>query len=142
VRIRPDSIIADHKAAEPSQGLGRVLGHSYEAALSCTREVTGANGRTDVDDIIRLLLAFGADPNQRGINDYTPLHMAVAERNPVAVQTLLDGGANPELRTRIDECETPLEMAEAAGHSIIARCWRAKGSRFAQPRHPERTTIR
>jgi uncharacterized protein len=122
VRIRPDSIIADHKAAEPSQGVGRLLGHFYEAALRCTREVTGANGRTDVDDIIRLLLAFGArlllafgaDPNQRGINDYTPLHMAVAERNPVAVQTLLDGGANPELRTRIDECETPLEMAEAA----------------------------
>jgi ankyrin repeat protein len=81
-----------------------------------------------------LLLAFGADPNQRGINDYTPLHMAVAERNTVAVQTLLDGGANPELRTRIDECETPLEMAEADIRSL-RRCWRAKASRFAQPRH-------
>jgi ankyrin repeat protein len=94
--------------------------------------VTGANGRTDVDDIIRLLLAFGADPNQRGINDHTPLHLAVAERNPVAVQTLLDGGANPELRTRIDECETPLEMAEAAGHSIIAAMLARKG----QPLRP------
>jgi hypothetical protein len=46
---------------------------------------------------------------------------------PVAVQTLLDGGVNPELRTRIDECETPLEMAEAAGHSIIAAMLARKG---------------
>ncbi len=76
--------------------------------------VPGANRRTDVADIIRLLLAFGADPNQRGINDYTPLHMAVAERNPAAVRLLLDGGADPELRTRIDSYETPLEMADAA----------------------------
>jgi hypothetical protein len=61
------------------------------------------------------VLSFGVDPNQRGINDYTPLHMAVAERNLLAVHILLDGGADPGLRTRIDECETPLEMAEAAG---------------------------
>jgi hypothetical protein len=85
------------------------------AALSCTREAPGANRRVDVDDILRLLLASGADPNQRGINDYTPLHMAVAERNAVAVQILLDRGADPEVRTRIDECETPLEMARSAG---------------------------
>ena len=88
--------------------------------------------RTDVDDILRLLLSFGADPNQRGINDYTPLHMAVAERNPLAVQILLDGGADPELRTRIDECETPLEMAEAAGLADIA----AMLARRGQPASP------
>ena len=66
------------------------------AALSCTRDVPGA---TEADATsttsLRLLLSFGADPNQRGINDYTPLHMAVAERNPLAVQILLDGGADP-----------------------------------------------
>jgi hypothetical protein len=39
----------------------------------------------------------------------------VAERNLSAVQILLDGGADPARRTRIDECETPAEMAEAAG---------------------------
>src|SRR5262249_2103956 len=42
------------------------------AALSCSRDVRGARRRTDVDQIMRLLLSFGADPNQRGINDYTP----------------------------------------------------------------------
>jgi ankyrin repeat protein len=90
------------------------------AALSCARDVPGATRRMDVADILRLLLSCGADPNQRGINDYTPLHMAVAERNPSAVQILLDGGADPELRTRIDECETPLEMAKAAELPAIA----------------------
>jgi hypothetical protein len=65
-------------------------------------------------------LTFGADPNQRGINDYTALHTAVAAGDPLAVQLLLDRGADPELRTRIDECETPLEMASAAGLTAIA----------------------
>ena len=97
------------------------------AALSCAREVPGAIRRTDVDDILRLLLAAGADPNQRGTNDYTPLHMAVAQRSLSAVQTLLDGGADPDLRTRIDECETPLEMAESAGLADIAATLKRRG---------------
>ena len=102
------------------------------AALSCTRVVPGAVTRTDVDDIIRLLLSYGADPNQRGINDYTSLHMAVAERNPLVVQILLDGGADPELSTRIDECETPREMAEAAGLADIATMLVRKGQPLRQ----------
>jgi ankyrin repeat protein len=102
------------------------------AALTCTRDEPGANRRTDVDQIVRLLLSFGTDPNQRGINDYTPLHMAVAERNALAVQILLDGGADPELRTRIDECETPLEMAQAAGLDDIAAILARKGEPLRQ----------
>ena len=97
------------------------------AALTCTRQEPGAKKRTDVDEIVRLLLSFGTNPNERGINDYTPLHMAVAERNALAVQILLDGGADPELRTRIDECETPLELARAAGLDAIAAILARKG---------------
>jgi uncharacterized protein len=102
------------------------------AALCCARDVPGGTKRTDVDDILRVLLSFGADPNQRGINDYTALHMAVAARQPLAVQMLLDAGANPELRTRIDECETPLEMAEAAGLAPIAGVLARKGQPLRQ----------
>lgn len=102
------------------------------AALSCTHEVPGKPKRKDADDILRRLLSFGADPNQRGINDYTPLHMAVAERNPLAVQRLLDSGADPELRTRIDERETPLEMAKAAGLTIIGAMLARKGQPLRQ----------
>lgn len=98
---------------------------SLIAALSCSRKAPGARQRTDVDEIVRLLLSFKADVHQRGINDYTPLHMAVAERNLAAVQLLLDAGADPDLRTRIDECQTPLEMAHAMawtdGVELLAR---------------------
>jgi ankyrin repeat protein len=85
------------------------------AALSCSNPHPGSPARTDVVEILALLLASGADPNQRGINDYTPLHMAVAERNLPAVERLLSRGADPALRTRIDDCETAREMAERAG---------------------------
>jgi hypothetical protein len=55
--------------------------------------------------------------------------MAVAERNGRAVQLLLDAGADPELRTRIDDYETPQRMAEAAGLLDLAAILAAK----AQP---------
>lgn len=97
------------------------------AAVITGRETPGAKSRQDVDDVLRLLLSFGCDPNQRGINDYTPLHMAVAERNALAVQILIDGGADPALRTRIDEYETPLEMARAIDRTDIIAILERKG---------------
>jgi uncharacterized protein len=90
------------------------------AALSCVRRHPGAPARPDVAEIIKLLLSFGADPNQRGLNDYTPLHMAVGEQNLPAVELLIAAGADPRLRTRIDDCETPREMAEKMGRSDMA----------------------
>ena len=85
------------------------------AALSKTHPHAGAMTRTDVSDVITLLLQFGADPNQRGFNDYTALHKAVEERNAAAIELLLAAGADRTLRTRIDECETPGDMAARAG---------------------------
>ena len=102
------------------------------AALMTTRDMPGSKRRTDVDEIIRLLLARGADPNQRGINDYTALHTAVAERNALAVLRLLEGGADPDLRTRIDDCETPGEMAAAAGLTEIAALLARRGRPLRQ----------
>ena len=90
------------------------------AALSCSRPRPGSPGRSDVLEILKLLLAFKSDPNQRGINDYTPLHMAVSEHNLGAIELLLQSSADPRLRTRIDDCETPREMAEKAGLREIA----------------------
>jgi ankyrin repeat protein len=102
------------------------------AALSCSRSQLGAPGRSDVAEIIKLLLTFGADPNQRGINDYTALHMAVCERNLTAVKILLEAGANPRLRTRIDAFETPREIAEQAGLREIAELLAAQEARLAE----------
>ena len=71
--------------------------------------------RRDTNELVRLLLSFGADPNQRGHDDYTVLHVAVLERNREAVEMLLEAGADPTLRTRIDELESPVDLAERRG---------------------------
>jgi uncharacterized protein len=102
------------------------------AALSTSTDAPGANRRSDVNEIIRLLLRSGADPAQRGINDWTALHMAVAQRNALAVQLLLEHGADPDLRTRIDDCETPLEMARAAALDEIAAILERRGAPLRQ----------
>jgi ankyrin repeat protein len=85
------------------------------ATISCSRSHAGSPKRHDMPEILQLLLSYGADPNQRGVNDYTPLHMAVDVRNLPALRILLDAGADPLLRTRIDDVETPRELAERSG---------------------------
>ena len=102
------------------------------AALSCSRPQPGSPGRSDVIEIVTLLLSFGSDPNQRGINDCTALHVAAGERNLAAIERLLEAGADPTLRTRIDDCETPRELAERAGLREIAELlarWEAQRTR-------------
>jgi ankyrin repeat protein len=74
-----------------------------------------STSRNDRYELLALLLGAGSDPNQRGFNDWTPLHRAVAIRDVEAIRLLLEAGADPRLRTRIDECATALEEAEAAG---------------------------
>jgi len=81
---------------------------SLIAALSC-------GDRRDMYEILELLLAHGADIQQRGFNDYTPLHTAVGQQDLKAIELLLKHGADPKARTRIDECATPLEEAEILG---------------------------
>lgn len=108
-------------AGGAADGLSHAGFPSLIAALSAQR-------RTEEDKlaIIELLLAFGADIQQRGHNDWTPLHWAAANNQPDAVALLLKHGADPQARTRIDECETPIEGAERAGLTDVVR--RLRGS--------------
>jgi ankyrin repeat protein len=76
---------------------------------------TLSSARRDTYEILILLLENGADIGQRGLNDWTPLHYAVVQRDLKAVQMLLAHGADATLKTRIDDCTTPLEDAEAIG---------------------------
>ena len=71
--------------------------------------------RPDRHDIIRVLMEHGADPDMRGVNDWTTLHYAVAMRDAEAIRLLLAAGADPALRTRIDDYATALEEADNAG---------------------------
>lgn len=47
--------------------------------------------------------------------------MAVSERNLPAAALLINAGADPGVRTRIDDCETLCEIAEKAGLREIAQ---------------------
>jgi ankyrin repeat protein len=90
---------------------------SLIATLTCA-------DRADMYEILELLLAHGADIQQHGHNDYTPLHWAVADGNIKAVEFLLAHGADPNARTRIDDCATPLEEAEILGLTDMAAALR------------------
>lgn len=96
---------------------------SLIAALSTSR-------RSDKLEIVQLLIDRGADLAMRGINDWTPLHYAASAGDLAAVQLLLKAGADPQLRSRIDNLGTPQDEAEAAGFTEIEAL-------LAQARPPE-----
>jgi len=77
--------------------------------------------RPDRHEIVELLLSFGADIAQRGINDYTPLHYAAAENDLRMIELLLAHGADPNARTAIDDHFTPAEEAENRKFSEAAQ---------------------
>ena len=76
--------------------------------------------RPDRYEIIELLLSFGADIQQYGHNDYTPLHYAANLQDIQAMELLLVHGADLSARTRIDDCATPLEEMEILGNEKSA----------------------
>ena len=85
-----------------------------------------SSGRADRHEVLRVLLDNGADVDLRGQNDWTPLHYAVGQRDLEAVGMLLRYGADPALKTRIDDCTTSLEDAEGTGFEDAAKLlWKA-----------------
>jgi ankyrin repeat protein len=78
-------------------------------------------------DILAMLLERGADTAARGINDWTPLHHAVSLADAEALRMLLEAGADPSLRTRIDQFSTPLEDARAMAFAEGIRLLEAAG---------------
>ena len=70
-------------------------------------------------DVVRLLLAAGADPNQR-VGDYKetmPLRFAASLGRIDIARLLLNAGADPD--GHVDDQATPLIMAAGGGHAAI-----------------------
>ena len=69
-------------------------------------------------EIVRALLAAGADPRARQASDFTALHSAAQNGDPELAQALLDAGADPEAET--DDGRTPRSIAEQQGHDEVS----------------------
>ncbi len=78
--------------------------------------LTGGSAQADVRDLVELLLAHGADVDRRGVNGYAPLHVAAEQGDLAMVDLLMSHGADPNVITNVDDMETPVEVASAAGH--------------------------
>ena len=73
---------------------------------------TISTDRPDKYELVELLLSRGADIQQRGVNDYTPLHYAAARNDAKLIELLLSRGADPNARTNLDDFATPAQEAE------------------------------
>jgi ankyrin repeat protein len=71
------------------------------------------------EDIVRMLLANGADPNVRERGGYTPLHAAAQNGDETMIRTLLYGGADMGLKG--NDGKLPLDLAREAGHTGAAK---------------------
>lgn len=67
--------------------------------------------KTDKYQVMQLLIDHGAPIDNKGINDWTPLHRAAAHEDIEALKLLVRNGADLTVRTEIDDYATPLEEA-------------------------------
>lgn len=87
----------------------------YTAMQSCIQ-----SGRGDRHEVLAMLIAAGADLNEHGNNDWTPLHEAAMRDDFDSIRLLLDAGSDPTVKTRIDDCNTAEEEARQLGHQASA----------------------
>jgi hypothetical protein len=75
----------------------------------------------DRQAVIEALLVAGAPVNRKGLNDWTPAHMAAARDDVEALRLLVRYGADLTIRTEIDDYATPLEEARNLGRLNAAK---------------------
>lgn len=69
-------------------------------------------------DVLRLLIAAGADMAARNNGDTTPLGSAAMNNHVECARVLMGAGADPRLAD--DFGDSPLSLAERAGHAELA----------------------
>jgi ankyrin repeat protein len=68
----------------------------------------------------RVLLTAGANPDQKDLRSWTPLHIAGGRGNLQMISVLLEHGADPTIVNR--RGDTPANLAEVLGqHEAAAR---------------------
>jgi len=72
-------------------------------------------------ELLEFLLQNKAPVNAKGGNDWTPLHKAAVAEDFRAMEILLEHGADPSIRTEIDDYATPLEEARHLGKMEAVR---------------------
>lgn len=97
-------LLLERGAEVDAFGRGWMTGTALHSAVSRMRT-----------EVVRLLLAAGANPNVRQSHGWTPLHGAAHNGDLTSVDALLDAGADPAARN--DEGRSVLELAEEAGHA-------------------------
>lgn len=75
----------------------------------------------DRHEVLELLLAASAPVNRKGINDWTPAHMAAPRDDVEALRVLVRYGADLTIRTDIDDYATPLDEARNLGKVNAAK---------------------
>jgi uncharacterized protein len=95
-------LLLDRGAEVDALGRGWMTGTALHSAV--------ARSHTDV---VRILLAAGADPNVRQSGGGTPLHSAAHNGDVASIEVLLSAGADPSLAK--DDGRTILELAQERG---------------------------
>jgi hypothetical protein len=83
--------------------------------------------------VVRILIAAGADPNGRSPGDETPLHWAASSDDVDVAEALIDAGADIEIPD--GSIGTPLDNAVGYGCWHVARLLVARGAKVDQPWH-------
>ncbi len=99
--------------------VGLAIVFSATAAETIEESLLDAAKNGDVE-VVRTLLASGADPNEAAGDGMTALHWAAERGHAHVTLLLLSGGADVEAKTRVGNY-TPLHLASRRGSSSIAR---------------------
>ena len=79
-------------------------------------------------EVIEFILKHGGKINESDGDGNAPLHYAVQNKDLKIVKCLVEHGANINLARGIDECETPLDLAEEAERPEIVKYLKAHGA--------------
>ncbi len=93
-----------------------VNSYSNNSLHAAPLQSAAAAGRLD---IVRLLLANGANPNCRNNRSQTPLHAAAQNGDMDMIRVLIFGGS--DLESRDDDNKLPVDLALDAEHEEAAR---------------------